>query len=125
MLIRATLPAVIAMAVCALSGCDSKELTRPKAKQIIEKSEMYRLKKQSVSISPQEVNETMRHGYLFWATAFGTSQLRVTPAGRTFFDNADGQSLFGLVQGSFSVVPARPTKRKVMEITGITGQGDT
>jgi hypothetical protein len=46
--------------------------------------------------------------------------------GKTYFDSAAGQmGTFSVESGTYSVVPTIPMKPEIIEITGITGGGDT
>src|SRR5580658_7682095 len=121
---QAVLPTALVLALC-LSGCGSKDLTRSRAKNIIEGLDVYKLKTQQVVISDEEVNALTKAGYLKWQ-GFGMLTLVVTQNGKQYFDNAKGEVAGFMMPGTkYIVVPTVPMKPEIIEITGITGGGDT
>jgi hypothetical protein len=106
-----------------LLTCGSKELTRAKAKDIIEASDLYKLGKKRVMISAEEVNKLTSSGYLTWE-GFGVQNLSVTKAGQQYFESASGHMMMFGMPGidPFTVVPVTPMRPKVVEITGIAGE---
>ncbi len=109
-----------------LVGCSSQGLTRAKAKDILENSDLYKMKPQRVSITPEEVNRLTKNGYLRWQ-GIGILSLTTTPKGRQYFDSAAGEmTMFGTPgMVSYSVVTKKPMKPEVVEITGITGDDNS
>ena len=111
-------------------ACNSKELTRAKAKEAIEKTDLYKSTKRPLFIRNEEVNDLVNKRMLGWRhTLGGASQvLVVEPAGSKYFELAGGQmsSYVAFVQAPFWVKPAIELKPEIVEITGITaGENDS
>lgn len=114
--------AVLVASCMAFTGCGSKDLTRDKAKKLIEASDMYTVGLKSVAISSDEVNGMMKSGYLIWTCQMLHCGLSVSKKGAGQFSAAHGESNMGILSpAGYSVELPTPLKPKVVEITGITG----
>jgi len=106
-------------------GCGSKELTQQDAKEIIERSALYRLGKQKVTITRMGANALVALGYAAWVGIDASRQV-ITEAGEPFFDSVSGGA--GVSRSSFTspltVVPKFPLNRKIVEITSIRSTSD-
>lgn len=109
----------IVMVSFGLYGCDSsRTLTRGRAKDVIEASDTYKLKKHSIELTENEFTNLWRGGYLQVRVVFFQRQIEVAPKGKAFFDDA-GQMPAMPAQ----VVTAIPIKPYVIEVSGITEGG--
>ena len=117
----ATLSLVSGLAII-LTGCTSKELTRSKAKQLIEASDLYKPIKRRVNLSNNEISEIIKSGYATFG-GIGIRRAAVTDTGRQYFDNVSGMmgGFGGPALTPFSVLLAKAMKPIVTEVTGITG----
>src|ERR1700738_4999196 len=115
------------LCLLALCGaCGSKELTRSKAKQIIENSDQYALAKHEVFLTRPEVNELVKRRYLAWHNFAISYQLVLTQAGKQYFERASGEAVgldaeSGRLVAPLLVVPKAPLRSRVLAIAGITG----
>src|SRR5260370_27423235 len=116
---------VVLLSCAILGGCDSKELTRSKAKQIIESSDLYKLGDQKVVITREEAITLVNHGYAAWQ-GFGLYKLVLTETGKRYFKSASGETMMvdNPFTAPFIVVPKTPLRPTVVEITGITDDQD-
>src|ERR1035437_1496895 len=109
----ATLSLVSGLAII-LTGCTSKELTRSKAKQLIEASDLYKPIKRRVNLSNNEISEIIKSGYATFG-GIGIRRAAVTDTGRQYFDNVSGMmgGFGGPALTRFSVLKrCRSTDRK-------------
>lgn len=97
-------------------ACNSSELTRRKAKELIESSQSFRSGFPVVSITADEVGCGIREG--FWTIgapgALGMGNLYLTPKG-----SQDFSVLVGDPSGA-NIGLSKRVERKVVDITGIT-----
>ena len=119
---QAVLP-LLSLIALALVGCSSKELTRSKAQQIIEQSDLYKLGKHNIAITRDEAIGLVNRHYGKWV-GFGVSQLVITEAGKQYFDSMSGEAMamYNPFTAPLIVVPKVPIRPVVVEITGITGE---
>ena len=105
-----------------LCSCGSKELTRSKAKHIIESSDLYQVKQQRVLITRNEAIDLVGRKYCSWQ-GFGVARLILTPAGKQYFTSVSGEAMisYNPFTAPLIVVPIKPLRPTVVEITGITG----
>src|ERR1022692_495928 len=135
--------APFALGLCALFvGCGSKELTRSKAKAIIEQGDSYAAKKRKLFINLAEGNTLVKGHYARWSDRFGQHfSLTLTEDGKRYFEETGGEAMLaaayieasGLVVNdpnlptvgmSLYIEPKQPIKESVIEITGIASSGD-
>jgi hypothetical protein len=107
------------------AACNSKELTRAKAKKIIESSDLYQLKPQRVYITRDEAINLVNHKYCLWQ-GFGVFQLSVAPKGKPYFQSAGGEPMTfaNPFTEALFVVPVKPLRPRIVEITGISEGAD-
>jgi hypothetical protein len=106
--------------VLLLLGCHSSTLTRGKAKNVIESSDLYKLQKARVALTSGEFQNLWRAGYLQVRMVMFQQQLEVGPKGKGLIDSGN------LWPGGTnpSIVLAAPLKPYVLDVTGIT-DGET
>ena len=109
---------VFALVVLMACGCSSSELSRGKAKDIIQASDKFQSKKQLVYLAPEEVADCIKQGYLVWYSGF-VQRLQVTEKGKQFFESATGEAMGGLQTQPSGVTPIVPMRLKVIEVTGL------
>jgi hypothetical protein len=116
-------PAASLLFVCVfLCSCGTKELTRSKAKHIIESSDLYELKQQRVPITRNEAIDLVARNYCAWQ-GIGVAHLILMPAGKQYFTSVSGEAMisYNPFTSPLIVVPIKPLRPTVVEITGITG----
>src|SRR5580704_11734219 len=85
---------VLVAALVFLGGCSSKELTRGRAKDMLEKQEFAQLKKQWVPLQKPTEDALIQGGYVRWRDMGTMRAFELTPEGKKYFEKTQG--LFAL-----------------------------
>jgi hypothetical protein len=111
-------------------GCGSKELTRDKAKRIIESADWFKPQKRWVQLMPPEINTLTQRNLAVWqVSGIGTQSFLLTEAGKKYFEGLLGKTMQFRSLGSVVAVPPsvmlpQMFTAKVVEITGIAASGN-
>lgn len=110
---------VTILSLLPMVGCRSSELTRAKAKQILEALDEFKTARPvTISLTPQEIQLGSNLG--LWRTStniyMGFTDLDFTPFGKKFFTSSQP----GLATGNLYVQTAAPHRAYIAEITGVT-----
>lgn len=108
---------VLCVSVLSGAGCSSTELTRSKARQIIDSSPEFSKPNQVVSytLDGQEIQKGMAQDFWRRRETWGRGELVLTNSGSTFFVSA----LLDLGETKATVTLSPTSRRLVKEVTGI------
>jgi len=114
--------AMLIMSLVVLFGCRSSELTRGKAQQIIDADKAFSLidanQRANYTLSDEEIQNGIKAGYWLRQYRLYAYELVLAPKGKELFSTFALPGVFGGV--SRTVITKATTKRRVVEITGIT-----